>query len=77
MVKPDPDMMSQALHEARLTLNDLGEWLSYVGFSVGHDADHDISHRSIWNLAERLEEHTAKLRKIATDGNNRVHKPNP
>ena len=71
-MRPDPDMMSQALSRSANALEAIGRFQVRTGFQFGRDATHASAYRHVRDLADALSDASAKLNAIAMDADERL-----
>lgn len=71
-MKPDPDMMSQAMHESARTLKAIAQFNVRSGLHFGSDADHAVAHADVRELADELQKAGDALHRIAIDADKRL-----
>jgi hypothetical protein len=73
-MKPDPDMMRQALVQASEALEAIQKFQSVVGFSFGADATQTGAYTSVCDLADRLLVVSDKLNRAALSADERLRR---
>jgi hypothetical protein len=71
-MKPDPDMMCQAMRKASEALEAIQYFQTAVGFAFGSDATQSSAYSSVRNLADNLSTISAKLNAVAMDADERL-----
>jgi|GEM_PF-3930019 len=71
-MKPDPDMMQQAMSKASRALEAVARFQVRASFQFGIDASHVSAFQNIRDLADELQSIGAKLHHVTLDADERL-----
>ena len=72
MMKPDPDMMMQAMSKSKDALNAIARFQLSAGFQYGRDGSHAGAYRALRDLADDLQSIGSKMHNALLDADERL-----